>query len=120
MHTTLLCLCSEEGLGRVDITSMTHQTLMELLIEKMSDDHRQEFHDKSGEFQDVCEWDGVECDNDENVVKIGWDKRFEDEFEMQFQWLPPTVEKFNADTSSLEGSLDTRALPQSLKEFSAV
>ena len=117
MHFSVLALTADASLGKIDYASLSQQNLMELLIENMDDAAKEEFQDDNGEFFDCCEWDGVECENDE-VIEIDWSGRFEENFALQFQFLPPTVENFEGDASSLKGTLECGALPKSMKSLS--
>ena len=49
---------------------MSDQILMELMTQKVN--NKEVFMDDDGEYLDVCQWRGVDCDEDSNVIKIIW------------------------------------------------
>ena len=117
MQISVLALTADTDLGKVDYASMSQQNLMELFIENMDDSEKDEFQDGNGEFLDCCDWDGVECEDDE-VTEIDFSERFGEDFALQFRFLPQTVEKFVGSTNSFEGELECSDLPKSMKSLS--
>ena len=57
-------LAIDPSLGRLDYASLSDQALMEMLIDKMSEDVKSQFQDTSGNFDDVCDWSCVACAGD--------------------------------------------------------
>ena len=54
-------ITADPALGRIEISSLPDQALMEMFLEGMIDLHKKEFRDKSGDLNDICEWPGIEC-----------------------------------------------------------
>ena len=105
--------------GRVDIHSLSDQSLIELLLTDLSNISKQYFQDDSGYFVDVCEWPNVECDTAGRVINID---SFPSQIEgtLHFAYIPPCAKILNTSRGSLgcskfEGTLDTATLPQSLE-----
>ena len=65
-----LLLCADPHLGRVDYSSLSDQTLMEMLLNGFDEDAQKQFQDEHGMYLDVCQWTFVTCDDAENVIKI--------------------------------------------------
>ena len=68
-------LTADPSLGRFDISSLSQQQLMEMLIENLHEALKyNEFTCKStNEFLEVCSWPDVECDENKNVTSIQFD-----------------------------------------------
>ena len=104
-------LCS--NLSRVDITSLPHQTLMELLIQDIEQEHNYAFQDEHGAFYDICEWEGVECDCEGNVTEIQWSE-IQSETTIELKWLPQTTQSFELIECMLCGTLNCASLPSQM------
>ena len=61
---------ADYSLGRVNRTTFSDQTLMEMLIEGCSPDSLEQCMGKDKTYLDVCEWPIVQCDTDANVFEI--------------------------------------------------
>ena len=70
MCTFRLFLSVDPSLGRVDYSSMSDQTLVEMLIDGFDDETKKTFQDSEGAYLDVCKCSGVECNDYERVIEI--------------------------------------------------
>ena len=103
----------DPSLGRVDHDSFSHQTLMEMVIEGIT--NREKVCGDFAEPKDIEEWKGVEIE-DGKVAEIDWD-HFDMEGSLHLEWLPSSVRKFTMFQSRLTGTLDLASLPISMKEL---
>ena len=111
----MLFLTVDPHLGRVDYTSFSDQTLMEMLYAGFSADAIKRCQDTEGAFLDVCKWHSVKCDGDGNVVKFHDFYTFTGS--LQLCYIPPKVETFRLQFKVFTGSIDLTQLPRSLWEL---
>ena len=105
------------GLGRFTSDFSTQQSLMELVIENTRLAWSN-WRDENGNYNDMCEWAGVTCNEDGDVININWGvKNFLDE-QPKLQWLPSTVQSILLYNSRQKGSLDAAKLPKDLRRGS--
>ena len=131
----------DPSLGRLDYASLTDQARMEIVIESLPEESKERFRDDSGSYRDVCEWRGVECDDEHNAIKFStfnFLQRLEGTLNFCFLppcaidlcviWmgisgtldiakLPPHLKSFDVNTNELSGTLDLDCLPSSLVDF---
>ena len=139
----LLLFCADIMISRVDEASLPDQVRMELFVESLTTmDGRLEVRTNEGEFNDVCKWHNVSCDESDNVKMIRWGYK-NIGGPVRLEWLPPHLERFDAskrDTERtkfrspsdyqrfmakreadkaylLSGTLETSALPRGLEHF---
>ncbi|KNH00533.1 leucine-rich repeat protein [Perkinsela sp. CCAP 1560/4] len=114
MRFELLFLSTvDPSLGRVDHDSFSHQTLMEMVIDGIT--NKEKVCGDFAEPKDIEEWEGVEIE-DGKVAKIDWD-HFDMERSLHLEWLPSSVRKCTMFQSRLTGTLDLASLPISMKEL---
>ena len=111
----------------LDYTSMSDQTLMELLFAEVSRTYTKGFYDANGAFRDVCEWhENIKCDENDRVVSIVHHLHTE---RLALDYIPPKVEVFAIPnqkngqdmyghyTNDCTGNLDISQLPPVLRIF---
>ena len=77
---------------------------MELLIEGLSDENKTAFQDDNESFANVCEWDGVECNDEIEITAVSWAEVFEElSGSLDLQWMPATITDFAAVMCKLVG-----------------
>ena len=114
-------LCADYGLHRADFTNFSDQTLMERIATDLSAETQEQFQDSSGDFIDVCEWEGIECDADARVVAIEWEEIDWVHGEICIDALPPLLRELNVSKNLfsiddwLVGTLSTETLPHDLE-----
>ena len=113
MFSILLVTAVDSHLGRVDLSTLSDQTLAELLIDGFSDEAKKTYQDENGVFFDVCEWPEFECDADGRVTRL----RIMDDIggTIDFSYVPPKCAEACLDTSDASGKLETSALPACLE-----
>ena len=116
MLNALFLVAIDSSLGRVDISSFTDQTLVEMLVSEFSDESKRLFQDDSGAFRDVCTWQDFSCDADGRLTVIYGYGQFDGTIE--FAYLPSKLEEFTVDYSELYGTLETSVLPACMRRFS--
>ena len=104
------------GIGHIDFGSLSQQTLIELLIERVVFAHRWTFIGDSGLVKDACACPGVRCSAAGFSHWILWDRQFEGGF-MDIQWLPLTTSDFFACHNNLHGTLHLTRLPDGLRKL---
>ncbi|KNH08104.1 hypothetical protein XU18_1320 [Perkinsela sp. CCAP 1560/4] len=67
---TIACLAYNDGIGRADRSKLWQQTLMELCIFPLTD--RENICGSCECPDEVCQWNGVMCDANEEVVQFSW------------------------------------------------
>ncbi|KNH06871.1 hypothetical protein XU18_2344 [Perkinsela sp. CCAP 1560/4] len=101
----------DSSLGRVDHGSFSHQTLMEMVIEGITNTER--ICGEGDEPIDIHEWGGVTVEGGE-VVEIEWIKYYL-KGSVHLGWLPSSVTKCVLVMNHLTGTLDLASLPTSME-----
>ena len=112
-------LTVENQIGRFDYGSLTDQTRMELLIEGFGEKARKNFQDADNFFIDVCKWETVECDRDDNVVRVSFRSNCNKKPipSMSLELIPPMIQSFILRSVNAGGTLETADLSQTLEIF---
>ena len=108
----------DPAIGRFDYSSLSDQARMEMLIEGMKKEEKEDYLDENGSFRHVCEWVDVEC-TDDRVTEVAFLFKYFDETPFPFRYIPPSVTKFEAENDNLRGTLDACVLPGDMRWFSA-
>ena len=111
-----IILTTELSLGRVDLSSFSDQTLMEMLIDGFDESSKKMYQHKDGEYLDVCEWCSVKCDSDERVVEIS--ECLDVSGSLQLAYIPPKVRELIIPFQQLKGSFDFAYVPRSMEFLS--
>ena len=105
-------------LGRLDYNSLSDQALMEILIEGFSEDSKVYFQDEKGFYLDACEWEGVFCNDDSQIIRFMQPLSFHSGL-IRLEFIPPNVTHFKLlSVYKYKGSLETVLLPSKLLELS--
>ena len=125
MFIALKLFTADDCCGRVDPSTLSQQTRMELLVAGLDD--CEAFLGLDGTFTDISMWNGVSFDTEDAVVAIAWyidddcvneERPCETVVEaggsIDLRWLPPTVARFCIADMELSGTLTTSALPPAL------
>ena len=115
MNSPILLSSVDSNLERVDYSSMSDQTLMELLFEGFDEDIQAEYQDGHGKYLDVCEWDYVDCDEDDRV--ISFDEEGDISGSLQLCYLPPKMQSLLLTYKELTGSVDLTQLPPKMESL---
>ena len=119
MYDFQLFLTADPSLGRVDCSSMSDQTLMELLIDGFDDETKKLYQDCKGMYLDVCKWSSVKCDANGRVVKIGIHSS-NVSGSLALCYIPPKVKVLMRTTwnrRKLTGSVDLTQLPDAMEHL---
>ena len=108
-------LTVDPNLGHVDHSSLSDQTLMEMLIEGCPERTRKIYQDKSGNYLDVCEWECVACDAAKNVVEL--ENFYNFNAPLHLSYIPSKVRLFKAPHNRVKGSIDFAHLPEKMSEL---
>ncbi|KNH05517.1 hypothetical protein XU18_3488 [Perkinsela sp. CCAP 1560/4] len=96
---------ADSSLGRVGHESLSHQSLMEMVIEGITD--KENICGGANEPKDIEEWEGVTI-KDVEVAKIQWNE-CNLQGSLHLEWLPSTVRKlvvtWNQLTNPTKGHL---------------
>mmetsp|Transcript_17907 Transcript_17907/g.28010 ORF Transcript_17907/g.28010 Transcript_17907/m.28010 type:complete len:248 (-) Transcript_17907:18-761(-) len=114
--TFSLLVGADPSLGKVDKSSFSQQTLMELFIGSF--EPKENIYGSPENEIDILEWQGV----DDNMSGGGVNSIFWNFFDLTgsllLQWLPSTVEELCLTGNELSGSIRLEDLPPMLKELS--
>mmetsp|Transcript_9578 Transcript_9578/g.14523 ORF Transcript_9578/g.14523 Transcript_9578/m.14523 type:complete len:232 (-) Transcript_9578:21-716(-) len=117
-----LCLTADSALGKVNKSTLSQQTLMELFIEGIS--NKELICGSTEDPTRISTWNGLTLSAAFEVVEIRW--RYLDlSGSIALQWLPMTTEKLSIERTilgqrKLSGTLDFTSLPESLKYLQLV
>eukprot|EP00009_Paramoeba_aestuarina_P005261 CAMPEP_0201522984 /NCGR_PEP_ID=MMETSP0161_2-20130828/18679_1 /ASSEMBLY_ACC=CAM_ASM_000251 /TAXON_ID=180227 /ORGANISM="Neoparamoeba aestuarina, Strain SoJaBio B1-5/56/2" /LENGTH=216 /DNA_ID=CAMNT_0047921971 /DNA_START=13 /DNA_END=663 /DNA_ORIENTATION=- len=106
----LLFFAVDPSLGRIDKSTLSHQTLMELFSKGIITDERTPY-----QTTDISTWYGVSIVND-SVVRISQECIFL-RGTIDLEWLPSTVEFVSVFENELKGTLHLTALPEALTDL---
>mmetsp|Transcript_2186 Transcript_2186/g.3417 ORF Transcript_2186/g.3417 Transcript_2186/m.3417 type:complete len:229 (-) Transcript_2186:6-692(-) len=112
-----LYISIDPSLGKVDKSSLSQQTLMELLIQDI--DNKSDICGLPENPKDISEWRDVSFNDSNEITQINWGCE-ELNGSIHLEWLPLTVakvdiwNKFFSD-AVLTGTLDLSNLPASLR-----
>ena len=108
--------CADPSLGRFDISSLSDQTLMEMLVDGMEEPQKSRFRDESGTFKDISSWDNIECTAG-RVTHITFYSHAHSDAQYPFEYIPRLVDMFHVEWGNLHGTLGTSVLPSGLMHF---
>ena len=103
----------DPSLGRVDYSSFSDQTPMEMLFEGFDEDSQKKYRDKDGMYINVCKWDCVECDDNGRVVKLTVRRYVSGS--LNIRYIPPKVKLFDISSKQLKGTIDYAEFPESIE-----
>ena len=114
-----LALTADDGLMRFNASMLTDQTILESIVAQCDDETLAKFTDADGEFLDVCSWEAIYCDRNDNVTKIDWLRTLKVDAPVHVGALPPHLAYFWIGFGEAPLSIDLSALPASLECFGA-
>ena len=90
---------------------------MELLIGDLKETLRYKILTDDGDFKDVCDWEGVQCNSAGNVTQVEMVSHASPENgeTLNLVYMPPLVTTFSFAMVGASGSIDTQALPVGLQ-----
>ena len=120
------------SIGRVDISSLPEQSLMELLVADIA--NLQELQNANGTFAEIKNWYDVSFDEEGHVIEIDfepesgfdfhdYDEDLPDDYTIgpggaiDLCFTPPHVHTIRIPKLKLQGTVDTAALPLNLKRL---
>mmetsp|Transcript_19755 Transcript_19755/g.30906 ORF Transcript_19755/g.30906 Transcript_19755/m.30906 type:complete len:232 (-) Transcript_19755:61-756(-) len=106
-----VCVLSfDASLGKIDKSTLSQQTLMDLFIERISNNEKI----RHSRDDSLDKWAHIQCDDDGNVTDFNWS--FGNlEGSIDLKWLPPTLKSVRVSANCLEGTLDLTDLPDGLE-----
>ena len=113
MHMILLTAI-DPSIGKVDQSTLSQQTTMELLVENIMNVTK-----VTGDFEapnTIDKWKGITLDASGNVKCINWEHQYNLNGPLPLQWLPHTLRGIDVTANWLCGSLDLDVLPALLIE----
>jgi len=110
----LFIISADPNLGKVDKSMLSPQTLMELLIQGITNNKDR----ITLQEQDIEQWDGVFYNDYREITTIRWGLRSL-EGTIDLQWLPCTVISVSFPMNYLSGEIDLEHLPDGLVDLVA-
>ena len=110
-------LCADLSIaGRVDLSMLTDQNLMELFFTPNDyDKARKQF---GGDENDACSWKRTSCDGKGRLTEISWHSAFVKlRGSIDMTMLPPRLVTLNLYYQPLRGEVNTSALPETLRSI---
>ena len=92
MNRSVILFASDSALGRVDYSSLSDQTLMEMLVDGFLDSAKKKYQDSEGMYLDVCDWPLVRCDDNRRVIMVKHIQETAGSLSLTF--MPPLVTSF--------------------------
>jgi len=122
---SLLLIVSEvlsaDATGKISKETLSEQTLMQLIIEKVYNTHR--FYTPEWDFLPVNSWYGVALHRDGSVESINWiHDETEEDYEcfsgsIDLRWVPRHCVRLQLHYHEVHGTVNTNDLPDELKEI---
>ena len=110
------CVTVDPALGRLDYESLSDQALMEILVDSLESDQKEEFQDANENFHEVCDWSCTTCAEDRIEIISFCSYRF-DATQFPFAFIPPHVKCIKMQRCGLKGTLDAPVLPLILENL---
>jgi len=107
-------MSADSSLGKVDKSSFSQQTLMELFIQNIV--HKELLCRDATEPADISEWTHVDLNAYGEVDAIHWQDTGV-EGQLGFQWLPDSVRRLCIERNVFSGIVDCRCLPPDLESL---
>ena len=117
MNLLTLLHSVDPTLGRVDYSSFSDQTLMEMLLDGFDDKTKKTYQGNNGMYLDVCKWICVECDHDKRVIEIHVHSD-NASGSIELCYAPPKVKVLRVSSwgkSEFTGSVDLTHLPDGMQ-----
>ena len=102
-----------ESAGKVDMASLSEQTMMELLLANVK--NKEKLQDIHGDYIDILQWQDLNFDEDGHVTCVEWN--FSTPISagsIDLRWIPLYMQTFSISQCEIGGRIDTNLLPQSL------
>ena len=107
-------LGADIGLGKMDPSMLSDQDRMELFVANLAGKYLAHFQTQDGTFLDMCEWTGMECDKEGNIIEVSLQRACDGTVCLDF--FPESVDTLIISSNgSLEGTLSTAKLPNQLE-----
>jgi len=122
-------LAADPSLGKIDKSTISQQTHMELLIEHITNKKRiqgledagsgSESGGEHGAKEDSCDitlWTGLTFDASGNITEINW-TGYKIEGSLSLKWLPISVHSLRVFMNRLSQSIDWAVLPEGIQSL---
>ena len=116
MPICLLLSSADTAAGRFDPSSVPDQTMMELLIEGLEPISKDQFLDDDDEYLDVCDWEGVTCEDPDVVAEISL--RLAIEGSLALDRIPRQCVYCHIIFNGCAGTFNAAEMPRGLKVLS--
>uniref|UniRef100_A0A7S4KSB0 Leucine-rich repeat protein n=1 Tax=Paramoeba aestuarina TaxID=180227 RepID=A0A7S4KSB0_9EUKA len=111
---------ADPSLGKIDKTTMSQQTLMELLIDGIT--NKAIICGSAEDPWNIANWEGISLNHSGEVTRIEW-SWYDPDGSLALEWLPSTVEKFEVfhsifSATWLTGTINLTSLPDLMESLS--
>uniref|UniRef100_A0A7S4PF52 Leucine-rich repeat protein n=1 Tax=Paramoeba aestuarina TaxID=180227 RepID=A0A7S4PF52_9EUKA len=111
----LTLYCADATIGKFEKSSLSQQTLMELLISKLTA-NAETICDSPDYPIEITSWNGLRLNKENEVLRIVWNS-FYVSGSMPLEYLPLTVEAVSMPCNYLSGTIDLTQLPDTLQRL---
>ncbi|KNH03754.1 hypothetical protein XU18_4830 [Perkinsela sp. CCAP 1560/4] len=117
MFPTAFFACADDGIGKVDRSTLSQQALMELFI--LGLENVEDICGSRDEPSAVCTWEGVRCNSDGEVEAFQWKfKRKAGTGTIGLKFLPSSMKDLNMSANAISGTMELADLPENVKKLS--
>eukprot|EP00009_Paramoeba_aestuarina_P002406 CAMPEP_0201507342 /NCGR_PEP_ID=MMETSP0161_2-20130828/1033_1 /ASSEMBLY_ACC=CAM_ASM_000251 /TAXON_ID=180227 /ORGANISM="Neoparamoeba aestuarina, Strain SoJaBio B1-5/56/2" /LENGTH=188 /DNA_ID=CAMNT_0047901679 /DNA_START=24 /DNA_END=589 /DNA_ORIENTATION=+ len=104
----------DSSIGKVDKSTLSDQTLMELFIEKI--ENKGIIYGNHSTPPSITTWCSLQKADDDTIIAILW-SRFLLVGTLRFEWLPSTICEVKMGSNCLSGSINLLELPDRLEHL---
>ena len=118
MCSVIFLCAADPSLGRFDLSSLSDQARMELMLADTSYVITASLLMANGDFKDVCSWKYITCDDEGHVVDFRCNCTFDENIgTLRLDCMPEKLKTCRVESLLCSGTLDTSALPVSLESL---
>ena len=113
--TSICVLSIDPTLGRIDVSTLSDQAMMETLIAGLSLEIKERYQDENGLYLEVCEWEEIYCNGEKRVTHVFIDDQDNTVGVVNLEYIPRSVTNFDFVQNTSTGLLITESLRETLK-----
>ena len=115
VYSAVYFACVDDGIGKFDRSMLSQQDLMELFIFGLNKPEK--ICGSRADPADVCEWEGITCNDDGEVEKFHWGLK-QEAGTIGFEFLPWSMKTLRMFMNALSGTIQLADLPEKVDKLS--